>query len=155
MKVVIFKTSEKPKANVFGRNWKSLFLKQFRQFFIYFHFCVEWFAKMFCVSVQNLPWQSANAEAFAKAYLFFSICFGKENAKAIKFSGILKIHVSKNKMYFCLKRKRNVLLNKKTNFVFHTIFKLDFITQIIYCIIHRCLYSLFILFCSLIPVSKK
>ena len=31
-------------------------------------------------------------------------------------------------------------------FVFHTIFKLDFITQIIYFIIHRCLYSLFILF---------
>ena len=58
-------------------------------------------------------------------------------------------------MYFYLKKRRNVLLNKKVNFVFHTIFKLDFITQIIYCIIHRCLHSLFILSCSLISVFKK
>ena len=67
-----------------------------------------------------------------------------------------------NKIYFCLKQKNNVSLdkkviffNKKVIFVFHTIFKLDFITQIIYCIIHRCLCSHFILFCSLISVSKK
>ena len=34
--------------------------------------------------------------------------------------------------------------------------KLDFITQIIYCIIHRWLYSLLIFFfCSLVSVSKK
>ena len=51
-----------------------------------------------------------------------------------------------NKIYFCSRKKSNVSLNKKVIFVFHTIFKLDFITQIIYCIIHRCLYSLFILF---------
>ena len=49
-------------------------------------------------------------------------------------------------MYFCLKKKSNVSLNKKVIFVFHTIFKLDFIMQIIYCIIHRSLYPLFILF---------
>ena len=54
------------------------------------------------------------------------------------------------------KKKSNVSLNKKVTFVFHTILKLDFKTQIIYCIIHRCLYSLFIFFfCSLILVSKK
>ena len=35
------------------------------------------------------------------------------------------------------------------------IFKLDFITRSIYCIIHRCLYSLFVFFCSLISVSNK
>ena len=62
--------------------------------------------------------------------------------KVIKFLGILKKYVSKTKIYFCLKKKRNVLLNKKVNFVFHTIFKLDFITQIISCIIHRRLHSL-------------
>ena len=56
---------------------------------------------------------------------------------------------------FCSKKKSNVSLNKKVIFVFHTIFKLDFITQIIYCIIHKCLYSLFILFYSLISISKK
>ena len=44
---------------------------------------------------------------------------------------------------------------KKVIFVFHKTFNLDFITQIINCIIHRCLYSLFILFCSFISVSEK
>ena len=73
----------------------------------------------------------------------------------MKFLGILKKYVSNNKIYFCLKKKSNVSLNKKVTFVFHTIFKLDFIMQIIYCIIHRCLCSHFILFCSLISVSKK
>ena len=60
----------------------------------------------------------------------------------------LNSYVSKNKIQFCSKKKSNV--SNISN-----IFKLDFITQIIYCIIHRCLYSLFILFCSLISVSKK
>ena len=87
--------------------------------------------------------------------MFFSICLGKKNAEVIKFLGILKKYVSKNKIYFCSRKKSNVSLNKKVIFVFHTIFKLDFITQIIYCIIHRCLCSHFILFCSLISVSKK
>ena len=106
-------------------------------------------------SVQNSPRQSANAEAFAEAYLFFSICLNKKNVKAIKFLGMLKKYVSKNKIYFCLKKKkRNNQLNKKVIFVFHTIFKLDFTMQIIYSIIHIFLYSLFILFCSLISVFK-
>ena len=70
----------------------------------------------------------------------------KTIAEAIKFLGILKKYVSKKNIYFCLKKKSNVLLNKKVIFVFYMIFKLGFITQIIYCIIHRCLYSLFILF---------
>ena len=87
--------------------------------------------------------------------MFFSICLLKKNAEVIKFLGILKKYVSKNKIYFCSRKKSNVSLNKKVIFVFHTIFKLDFITQIIYCIIHRCLCSHFILFCSLISVSKK
>ena len=78
--------------------------------------------------------------------MFFSICLAKKNAEVIKFLGFLKKYVSENKIYFCSRKKSNVSLNKKVIFVFHTIFKLDFITQIIYCIIHRCLYSLFILF---------
>ena len=75
----------------------------------------------------------------------FSICFGKKNVEVIKFLGIVTKCAAKNKIYFCLKKKAMFRLIKKL-FVFHTIFKLDFITQIIYCIIHRCLYSLFILF---------
>ena len=72
----------------------------------------------------------------------------KKNTKAIKFLGILKRYVSMNKKTdFCFKNK-NLSLNKKFIFVFHMIFKLDFITQTIYCFIHRCLYSLFILLLS-------
>ena len=52
-------------------------------------------------SIQYSPWQLANAEAFAKAYLFFSSCLGKKNAEAIKCLRILKQHVAKNKVYFC------------------------------------------------------
>ena len=66
--------------------------------------------------------------------MFFSICLAKKNAEVIKFLGILKKYVSENKIYFCSRKKSNVSLNKKVIFVFHTIFKLDFITQIIYCI---------------------
>ena len=49
------------------------------------------------------------------------------------------------------------MLNKKVIFVLHTIFRLDFITQIIYCIIQRCLCSHFILFLfsTLVSLSKK
>ena len=78
--------------------------------------------------------------------MFFSICLGKKNAEVIKFLGILKQCVSENKICFCSRKKNNVSLNKKVAFVFETIFKLDFVTQIIYCIIHRCLCSHFILF---------
>ena len=65
--------------------------------------------------------------------MFLSICLSKNNTKAIKFLGILKKYASKNKIYIFLKKKSNVLLNKKVIFVFHMIFKLDFITQIINC----------------------
>ena len=72
----------------------------------------------------------------------------KTNAEATKFLGILKKYVSNNKICFLLKKKSNVLFNKNVTFAFHTIFKLDFIMQIICCIIHRCLHSLFILYLS-------
>ena len=78
--------------------------------------------------------------------MFHNICLSKRNAEAIKFLEILKKYVFKNKIYFCLKKKSNASLNKKVIFVFHAISKVDFITQIICCIIHRCLYSLLILF---------
>ena len=58
-------------------------------------------------SVRNLSRQSANAEAFAKAYIYFLVsALTKKNAEAIKFLGILKKHVSKNKIYFCLKKEK-------------------------------------------------
>ena len=78
--------------------------------------------------------------------MFFSVSLGKKNAEVIEFFGILKDYVSENKIYFCSRKKSNILLNKKVIFVFHTIFKVDFITQIICCIIHRCLCSHFIIF---------
>ena len=87
--------------------------------------------------------------------MFFSIYLCQKNVEVIKFLGILKKYVFNNKIYFSSRKKSNVSLNKKVIFVFHIIFKLDFIMQIIYCIIHRCLCSHFILFCSLISVSKK
>ena len=48
----------------------------------------------------------------------------------IKFLGILKKYVSENKIYFCSRKKNNISLNKKLNFVFDKMFILDFITQI-------------------------
>ena len=53
----------------------------------------------------------------------------EKNVEAIKF--LQSQFYSKNKKYFCLKKKSNVSLNKKVIFVFRTIFKLDFITQIV------------------------
>ena len=107
--------------------------------------------------IQSVNFTSATFESFAEGYLcFFSICLAKKkNAKAIKFLEILKKYVSKNKIYFCLKNKSNVSLNKKVIFFFHKIFKLGFIKQVIYCVIHRCLYFSSYFFCSLISVSKK
>ena len=97
--------------------------------------------------IQSVSFTSAAFEAFAEAYLCFLVsASAKKNAEVMKFLGILKKYVSENKMFF---------VNKKVIFVFHTIFKLDFIMQIIYCIIHRCLCSHFTFFCSLLSVSKK
>ena len=73
--------------------------------------------------------------------MFFSICISKKIAEVIKFLGISKKYVSENKIDFCSRKKSNVSLNKKIIFVFHKIFKLDFITLIIYCIIQRCVFS--------------
>ena len=55
--------------------------------------------------------------------------------------------------------KKKIWLNKKVIFVhlyiFCTILKLHFMRQIIYCIIHRRLYSLLILsLCSYFPFSE-
>ena len=53
-------------------------------------------------------------------------------------------------------KKGNFSLNKKVIFVFHTIFKLNFIMQIIYCFINPDDCILFpYFFCSLTSVSKK
>ena len=106
--------------------------------------------------IQSVSFTSAAFEDFAEAYLCFLVsATAKENDEVRKFLGILKKYVSENKIDFCSGKKSNVSLNKKVIVVFHTIFKLDIITQIIYCIIHRCLRSHFLLFCYLISVSKK
>ena len=90
--------------------------------------------------IQLVSFTSAAFEAFAEAYLCFLV-----SASPKKFLGFLKKYVSENKIYFCSRKNSNISLHKKVIFVFHTIFKLDFITQIIYCIIHRCLCSRLIL----------
>ena len=69
----------------------------------------------------------------------------------MKFSEIFGKYVFKNKIYFCLKNKSNVLLNKRVIFVFNMIFNFDFIAQII----NTDLYHFSYFFCSLILVSKK
>ena len=94
--------------------------------------------------IQSVSFTSAAFEDFAEAYLCFLVsATAKENDEVRKFLGILKKYVSENKIDFCSGKKSNVSLNKKVIVVFHTIFKLDIITQII---IHRCLCSLFMLF---------
>ena len=72
-------------------------------------------SKFYQCSIQRFWWGIS---------MFFSICLRqkkKKNAEAIKFLGILKKYVPKNKINFRLKK-------------------------IVYCFIHRCLYSLFIHF---------
>ena len=110
---------------------------------------ITWSFLMF----QSVRFTTATFEAFSEAFLDLPRL--ERNVEAIKFLGILKKYVSKNKIYFRLKQKSNNSLNKKIIFVFQTVFKLDLIAQIIYCIIHRCLYSLFILFLFSCSVSKK
>ena len=99
--------------------------------------------------IQSVSFTSAAFEAFAEAYLCFLVPTSTEkNTEVIKFLGIIKKYVSENQIYFCSGKKNNVSLNKRVIFVFGTTFKLDFIMQTIYCIIHRCLCSHFILFLS-------
>ena len=76
--------------------------------------------------------------------MFFSICLRKNNAEVINFLRIFK-KCSENKIDFCSRKKSNVSFHVSL-FIFHAIFKLAFITQIIYRIIHRCLCSHFIVF---------
>ena len=105
--------------------------------------------------IQSVSFPSAAFEIHIYVYLLFLVSPSakkKKNAEAIKFLGILKRYVTKNIFYL---KKAMFSLNKKVFFVFHTISKLVFITQIIFCIIHRCLCSFFVLFCSVTSVSKK
>ena len=107
--------------------------------------------------IQSASFTSVGFEAFAEAYLCFlvSALAKKKKCCGNEILTNLKKYVSKNKIYFCSRKKSNVSLNKKVIFVFHAIFKLDFITQIIYCIIHRSLRSRFILFlCSYISLYE-
>ena len=60
----------------------------------------------------------------------------------------LEKYVAKNKIYSCFKKKRNVLLNKKVIFVFHTIFTFTVLSTDV------CIPFLYFC-CSLISVSKK
>ena len=68
--------------------------------------------------IQSVSFTSAAFEAFVELYLCFLVsALGKKNAETIKFLGTLENHVSENKIYFCLKKKSNVSLNKKVIFV--------------------------------------
>ena len=80
--------------------------------------------------------------------MFFSMSLSKKMLRQLNSYKSLKQHFREQNIFFVLK-KENVLLSKKVIFVFNTIFELDFIMQIIYCI----LFSYF--FCSLISVSGK
>ena len=95
--------------------------------------------------IQSVSFSSAVFGAFAELYLCFLV-----SASAKKYQGNYNLRNLKKmsgriKFFFFGKRKSMFCFLKKL-FAFQTFFKLDFITQIIYCIIHRCLYSLFILF---------
>ena len=80
---------------------------------------------MIILMIQSVSFTSGALEAFAEAYVCFLVSASANKiAVPIKLLGILKKYVSKGKIYFCLKKKSNVSLNKKVIFVFHTIFKL-------------------------------
>ena len=80
--------------------------------------------------------------------MFFSIYLGKNNAEVTKFLGILRNMSPRIKYMFVQERKAMFRLIEKLFLAFHAIFKLDFMTQIIYCIIHMCLcfHFIFLLF---------
>ena len=83
--------------------------------------------------IQSVSFTSAAFGGFCQGIsMFFSICVNRKNAEVIKFFGILKKYVSENKIYFCSRKESNVLLIKKFIFVFHTIFKLDFIMLLLF-----------------------
>ena len=88
--------------------------------------------------------------------MVFIITLGKKTVEVIEFLRTMENCFLRVKKYlFCLKRKRNVLLNEKVIFVFHMIFKLDFMTQL-FTVLSTDVCILFSYFCySLIPVSKK
>ena len=68
---------------------------------------------------QSASFTSAAFEAFAEAYLCFLVsASAKKNAEVIRFLGILKKYVSKNKIYFCSRKKSKISLNEKVIFVF-------------------------------------
>ena len=104
--------------------------------------------------IQSVGFTSAAFQAMPRhIYVFSSICGGKRNAEVFIFLGILKNMSPRIKYKFVQERKAMFRLKQlflsftqfsfSHNFVFHN---LDFITQIIYCIIRRCLCSHFILF---------
>ena len=69
--------------------------------------------------IQSVSFTSAAFEAFAEAYLCFLVsASAKKNAEVIRFLGILKKYVSKNKIYFCSRKKSKISLNEKVIFVF-------------------------------------
>ena len=96
--------------------------------------------------IQSVNFTSAAFEAFAEICLCFLVSASKKNAEVIKFLGISQISLSPRIKFFSVQERKAMLRLIKKSLFFHTIFKLDFITQIIYCIIHRCLRSHFILF---------
>ena len=80
---------------------------------------LNWFHPLFLeggllVQLSKFASKSANAEAFAEAYLCFLVSAStKKMSRELNCSGILKKYIAKNKIYVCFKKKKNVPLNKK------------------------------------------
>ena len=64
-------------------------------------------------------------QGFCKGIFMFlvSALAKKKMKRQLNFQESQKKYIFKNKIYFCLKKKSNVWLDKKVVFVFHTIFK--------------------------------
>ena len=82
--------------------------------------------------------------------MFFSICLGKKILSNLKKNMSPRINhnfLKKRKAVFHLIKKLFLSLTRFSN--------INCTTQIIYYIIHRCLYSFLVFFCSIVSVSKK
>ena len=138
-KVFLFATANWNIKSHCGESNNMACLAMFKSVTEKYHIIDTWSFSM----IQSVSFTSAVFKAFAEAYLCFLVsALSKKMLRYItKFLGILKTNLSENKIYFCSRKKSSEVI-----FVFHTIFKLDFITQIIYWISQRCLYPHFIIF---------
>ena len=143
-KVFLFATANRNIKSHWGESNNMACLAMFKSVTEKHHIIDTWSFSM----IQLVSFTSAVFKAFAEAYLCFLVsALSKKMLRYI--TKFLKTNVSENKIYFCSRKKSSEVI-----FVFQTIFKLDFITQIIYCISQRCLCSHSIIFFSYISLSE-